>query len=88
MYHAVRVAHEAMELMETGKLTFPRPERDLLLAIRRGEIPYEEVSQMIEENLIRVEEAVESSQLPEEPDWDFTDRFVERIYRSTVQCSG
>lgn len=84
LYHAVRVAHEAIELMETGKLIFPRPEKELLLDIRCGRVPFDVVSDMIEENLVRVEEAVERSRLPEKPDYDFADRLVESFYRSAV----
>ncbi len=84
MYHAVRVAHEAIELMETGKLTFPRPERNLLRAIRLGKIPFDKVGAMIEENLSRVEEAVSKSELPEQPDWKAADQLVTSVYRSAV----
>jgi hypothetical protein len=35
LMHAVRVCSEAIELLSTGRITYPRPERDLLLAIRR-----------------------------------------------------
>lgn len=87
LYHAVRVAEEALELMETGKLTFPRPERNLLKAIRMGKIPFDKVSEMVEENLQKVEKAVEKSTLPEQPDWDYADTLVEGFYRSAVLCS-
>ena len=84
LYHAVRVAHEAMELMATGKLTFPRPEKDLLLEIRLGKLPLEAVQDMIEENLERVEKAVLVSSLPEKPDYAFADNLVEVFYRGAV----
>ena len=84
LYHAVRVAEEAKELMKTGKLTFPRPERRLLTAIRLGKIPFEKVSDMIEENLETIERAVEESTLPEQPDWRRADSLVEAFYKSAV----
>lgn len=80
--HAVRVAHEALEFLETGKLTFPRPEASLLLAIRRGKLPYDKVSKMIEEGLVKVEEALKTSSLPEEPDQEYADSLIETFYRS------
>ena len=88
MYHAVRVAAEATELMETGKLTFPRPERRLLTAIRMGKVPFDKVSAIIEENLKIIERSVESSTLRENPDWEYADTLVESFYRSAVTCSG
>jgi len=87
MYHAVRVAKEAIELLEEGSLTFPRPEADLLLNIRCGEISFELVQEMIEEGLKLVEEAVEQSSLPEKPDTEFAESLVENYYRSEVLCS-
>ncbi len=86
MYHAVRVAAEATELMGTGKLTFPRPERRLLTAIRMGKVPFDRVSAMIEENLKIIEQSVESSTLREMPDWKYADTLVESFYRSAVIC--
>jgi hypothetical protein len=35
--HAIRVYQQAIELLETGKITFPRPNAPLLLAIKRGD---------------------------------------------------
>ena len=38
LYHAVRIVSEAEELLTEGKITFPRPEAQLLLRIRQGEV--------------------------------------------------
>ncbi len=85
--HAVRVAYEALEFLETGKLVFPRPEASLLMAIRMGKIPYDKVAQMIEDGLVKVEEALEASSLPEEPDREFADSLIEEFYRSAVRSA-
>lgn len=84
LYHAVRVAEEALELLRTGKLTLPRPEKGLLRAIRLGKIPFEKISTRIEKNLQVVEEAVRESTLPEQPDWNYADTLVETFYRTSV----
>jgi hypothetical protein len=76
LYHAVRISREAEELLLTGHITFPRPEASLLLGIRRGEIPYEKISEIIEEGLIRVEEAMLKTTLPESPDIEFIEGIV------------
>lgn len=83
-YHAVRVAHEAVELMTSGHLTFPRPEKELLLAIREGRLPYSVVSQMIEDGLKSVKSAVASSELPAKPDYATAERLVELFYRQEI----
>jgi len=76
LYHAVRISREAEELLLTGYITFPRPEASLLLGIRRGEIAYEKISEIIEEGLIRVEEAMLKTTLPESPDIEFIEGIV------------
>jgi len=35
-FHTIRLLHECKELMETGRITLPRPEKELLIDIRRG----------------------------------------------------
>jgi hypothetical protein len=85
MYHAVRVGYQAIELMETGSITFPRPERNFLKLIRRGRIPLEEVQITIEANLDRVQRAADASELPEQPDWNFADELVVGTYRSATR---
>lgn len=87
MMHAVRVANEAVEYLETGRIILPRPEAERLLEIRRGEVPYEEVCELIEGGLVRVEESLEASTLPEEPDWAEADRLVAAFYRSEVMTT-
>lgn len=87
MYHAVRVAYEAIELMETGMLVFPRPERELLLRIRTGQLSYEAASEMIEENLVKVDAAVKTSKLPEKPDYGFAEELVKSVYRNEIRTS-
>lgn len=39
--HAVRIASEAKELLETGFITFPRPDRELLIKIKTGQMLYD-----------------------------------------------
>ena len=51
-YHAVRIISEAIELLTLKKLTFPRPEAELLLNIRNNKLSYEEISSIIENRFI------------------------------------
>lgn len=37
--HLIRVLNEGVELMQTGRITLPRPEKDFLIDIRRGKVP-------------------------------------------------
>ena len=74
--HAVRVGNEAIELLETGNVTFPLPNAKHVLDIKKARIPYEQVAREIEELLEKVEFASKVSNLPETADMKFIDDLV------------
>ncbi len=82
--HAVRVGREALELLQTGRITFPLPYAAEILAIKRGEQSYEAVGSEIERLLVAVEAAALTSSLRKEPDQPFIDELVARAYRTKV----
>lgn len=85
LMHSVRVAREAEELLLTGHITFPRPEKDILLQIRKGELDYEtKVAPLIEEGLVRIEEAKNKSILPDSPNKIWVDSFIFNCYTNLV----
>lgn len=49
MAHSVRTYQQAIEFIETNKITFPRPNIDELLKIRHGEIGEDEISNKLRE---------------------------------------
>lgn len=81
--HAVRVGHQALELLRTGNVTFPLPNAGRVLEIKKGERPYQEVSAEIERLLEDVEAALVSP-LPEQPDYEWIDEFVADVHRREV----
>jgi hypothetical protein len=85
--HAVRVGREALELFQTGKITFPLPCAAEILSIKLGELPYEKVAETIDELLIEVEAAALRSSLREEPDFALIDDLVARAYRDQVMAT-
>lgn len=82
--HAVRVAEQAIELLRTGKITFPRPNADVLLAIKLGECQYKDVSALLEMLVARVQECSETSTLPEKSDHKMADQLVRSLYLNQV----
>jgi hypothetical protein len=82
--HAVRVGSQALELLKTGKITFPLPNAKHILDIKTAKLPYREVADEIEDFLVRVEVAADESTLPDEPDHQWIDDFVERVYRQEI----
>lgn len=85
MSHAIRVAQQAEELLLTGNIVFPLKEKDYILKVKKGELPYAEISAKIEEGLERIKEASLKSTLRKEPDYDWIDSFVENVYGDTVK---
>jgi len=84
MLHAVRVRREAEELLLTHTIGYPRPEAELLLRIRKGELAYRKVAEMLEAGLERLEECREISTPPEEPDRTLAEELVADVYQARV----
>lgn len=82
--HAVRVAQQAIELLTTGHITFPRPNADYLLRIKQGELPYSVISVELEELVEEVERVALNSSLPEVSDQALIDETVASYYRSQL----
>lgn len=82
--HAVRIAAEAKELLLTGHITFPRPEAALLLAIRQGQLPYEQVEDLIDQGLADIKDAETKSTLAESPNHSLMDELVSNAHWSAI----
>lgn len=82
--HAVRVGNQALELLRAGRVTFPLPNAAHVLAIKKGERPYQEVGAEIERLMEEVEAAALVSSLPAEPDHAWIENYVADIYRREV----
>lgn len=82
--HAVRIGEQAIELLGTGHITFPRPNAEELLQIRRGVLPYDYVAEYLEDLLEQVETAAEVSDLPAEPDRKWAEDFLLEVYQEQV----
>lgn len=83
--HAVRVNSEAQELLMTGDITFPCQNKELLLQIKKGELPYEKVAELIEEGLAELYKAHEKSPLPDKHDQEFVDDLIYDVYSKIVK---
>ena len=67
--HLLRVLGEGIELMENGKITLPRPEKDFLIGVRIGQAgTLADIEKMAKERLAMLESARLKSPLPEAVD--------------------
>jgi hypothetical protein len=81
--HAVRVARQAIELLGTGAITFPRPDADELLRLKLGQVPYAEVAPMLED-LVNEVNTMDST-LPESSDHEFIEALIEGMYKGQTR---
>lgn len=82
--HAVRVARQAIELLDTHNIVFPLAYAPHLLDIKLGKLAYDPVAEEIEGLLEAVEDASERSTLPDAPDMAFIDDFVAEHYQGAI----
>ena len=83
--HAVRIGEQAIELFQTHFVEFPRKNAADLLKIKKGELPYKQVSEYIEELFVKVEDAAEKSTLPPSVDLKWIDNFIIDVYGEVVK---
>jgi len=78
--HSCRLLYECMELMQKGTITLPRPEKDLLIEIRKGCWSLERFLDEINRLCQMAEDAAKASQLPESVDRQTISRLVAKAY--------
>lgn len=86
--HAVRVGTQALELLQTGKVTFPLPNAAAILAIKLGERPYQAVAEEIERLLEEVEREATRSSLRDEPDRAWINSFVADVHAREIRSAA
>lgn len=76
--HALRIAHQGLELLTEGRISLPvrEPDRSRLMAVRRGEVTLDEVLEALHERIAQLERTVATADVPDEPDRGAADRFL------------
>lgn len=86
--HAFRLAREGVELLTYKTITFPRPDREELLAIRHGKkyLAHEldKCTHDLEEELRKLDEAYKNTTLPAKYCFEEYNRLLEDIYDQHV----
>lgn len=87
IHHCIRVCSQGIELLETGKITFPRTDRQHLLDIKNGKYSLQELEPMIEQSLLSLTKASECSNIRTVADYDWIDNFICKVYETVVKST-
>jgi hypothetical protein len=80
VHHAIRVSEQAIELLTTENITFPRPNAEDLLKIRKGSYTFKIIQERLEENMIIIDNLSTSSKLIEKIDINFVEDILFNAY--------
>ncbi len=87
--HMLRLGYQGVEILSTGKLTFPVPERDFLLNVRQGKSSTQEILSRTGELEREIKDLIKNSDiLPEEPDRDGVEEWMIRTYWYTWKAQA
>lgn len=78
--HVLRLLDEAIELMLTGHMTFPRPNRELLIEVRTGGWSLDRLTNEANRRFAELDEVVKQSTLPDEADIPALNQIVTEAY--------
>src|SRR5579863_6971721 len=85
--HTLRLLYECKELVSSGHITLPRPERDFLIRVRTGKYSIDKVLAMAQKLFSECEEAARSSSLPDRVDRAAISRLLADAYRKSWDAS-
>src|SRR5258705_13873591 len=84
--HVIRLLNEGMELMRSGTITLPRPEKELLITIRTGNYgSLDRVLNLANTLFAELAQAEAKSALPEKVDRTKVSKLVSETYLSYWQ---
>ena len=80
--HAYRLTVQGAEFLRTGRLELPMEQkhRDVILAIRKGWYGYDSVVEVIKRAIFDLEQAIQTTRLPDEPDYLGINNLLHEIY--------
>ena len=79
--HAIRLLYECKEIVATGKITLPRPERNLLIRVRTGKYSMKKVISMAKKLFTECQAASVHTVLPEKINRHVVSRLLADCYR-------
>jgi hypothetical protein len=85
--HALRVAGQAVELLTTGRITFPRPDAEHLKAVRAGAFSRSQLADMLEAALVDIDKASVQSTLRTEADQNAIEDLIIHAHQSQLEAA-
>jgi hypothetical protein len=79
LMHCVRMLETAIDAANTGEILLRRPNREFLLGIRRGEVDYDEIIELIKVREAEMNEAFDRSDLPDDVDTEMAHNLILEI---------
>lgn len=81
--HALRLVLQAQEIVETGsvEIPIPNPRGDLLRLVRKGGLSQDDFYALFDKSLDELKVLQKNSQLPDEPDRQWANEWLEKVYR-------
>lgn len=67
--HLYRLLNSCKEILKEHTILVERPDKDFLLEIRNGNVPYKDLMRLVDELSIELEHLFESTTLPEKPNY-------------------
>lgn len=88
--HILRLGHQGVELMSTGRLTFPiEPEaREFMLQVRQGNVLLNDVLTMAGKLERELKDLLDTSPLPEKPNTKKVEDWMISAYQTVWDCDG
>jgi hypothetical protein len=81
--HLVRLMRTGLELLQTGELRVRRPDAEELNQIRDGALSYEALVAVAADLQVRMSEALRTTELPPDIDYERVERIAFEIIRET-----
>lgn len=78
--HMIRMMFEGIEYVSSGRITYPRPEVETLLEIRKGKWSEDQVVNAYREAEFMLGEAIRNSPLPPEVNYDDVNHLLANVY--------
>lgn len=85
MMHTMRLLSMAEEIARFKQIKVFRSDRDFLLGIKAGKYSFDDLTEMVNEKMLLIEQAYQESDLPEAPDPELAENLLVRIREEIYQ---